>query len=352
MLMISPELLRLSEQAVLLLRRGKILFANKAAKSLFGEGCTEKPASAVLPRNIASSQALTFSATASVCGKELFVRSLVSGDIQAMFFSRPDRSGLKITDAMLCSLRSNIMTLNVSLSSLRECADTFRSKELSSNIASISEHWHKISRLISNASAAKCILEENVPYSLVPQDVAELCSGIADTVSLLRDDVKMLYSGPAHLTVFCDRTLTELMLFNLISNALTHAEGATQIKLSLDLSGEALYFTVSDNGCGIGDDALASVFYKYDREPGLSAIGTGAGLGMTVVRGAASVHGGTLMLESSAARGTIVRVSYSTSVAHMAGISGPEKTVLDTQRVLTGLSGCLPLKCYGAQYYD
>ncbi len=352
MFTISPDFLRLTGEAVVLLRRGRIVFANDSAKRALGADCTEKAASAVFGSDLTSSQSLTFSAMSNIAGRNYIVRSSVSGDIQAIFFALPDDSGVMMTDAMLCALRSGMMTMNISASAARDAAEALGDARLGQSIASITEQSHRVSRLINNASVAKCVSEGNVPFAPTPHDAALLCSDIVDSVALLRKDIAFSYSGPDRLVISCDRSLTELMLLNLISNSLTHAEGATQIKLSLMTSGEMVHFTVSDNGTGMSEDELGTVFTRFKRTAALSDMGRGAGFGMTVVRGVAAAHGGTLLLESSPSRGTIVRVSFSTAVGCEKSISAGSELPQGMEPILTGLAGCIPTECYTAKYFD
>jgi signal transduction histidine kinase len=60
---------------------------------------------------------------------------------------------------------------------------------------------------------------------------------------------------------------------------------------------------VSDNGCGIGEEYLASL-----SEPFVSSKPNGSGLGLPIARRIVGEHGGTLDIESAAGEGTIVRV--------------------------------------------
>jgi signal transduction histidine kinase len=60
---------------------------------------------------------------------------------------------------------------------------------------------------------------------------------------------------------------------------------------------------VADNGCGIGEEYLASL-----SEPFVSSKPNGSGLGLPIARRIVGEHGGTLDIESAAGEGTIVRV--------------------------------------------
>ena len=63
------------------------------------------------------------------------------------------------------------------------------------------------------------------------------------------------------------------------------------------------HLTLSDNGCGIPQEALAKVF-----DPFFSIFGGGTGLGLAVSHRIIVAHGGLLFIESQLGRGTTVHL--------------------------------------------
>ena len=80
---------------------------------------------------------------------------------------------------------------------------------------------------------------------------------------------------------------------------------------------------------------------------------SGAGLGLTVARSAAHLHGGTLLLESRQGKGTTVRVSLSRH-SEVLGLRSPGESMEEgnMKAVLIGLADCLPDECYTERYMD
>lgn len=60
MLMISADVLALSSEAAVLVRSGRIQFANSAAKAILGEGCVGSAVKSVFGVEIAEAQAASF----------------------------------------------------------------------------------------------------------------------------------------------------------------------------------------------------------------------------------------------------------------------------------------------------
>jgi cell cycle sensor histidine kinase DivJ len=81
------------------------------------------------------------------------------------------------------------------------------------------------------------------------------------------------------------------------------------VQVSAFVDGDNLVFAVSDNGIGIADQdlpRLGTPFVQASSSCDLSH--EGAGLGLSVVKGLARLHGGSLELSSTLGSGTLVRM--------------------------------------------
>ena len=139
------------------------------------------------------------------------------------------------------------------------------------------------------------------------------------SISQLFDDVRKTLSFDINLvckndidTMYGQEDLIKSLIMNLCTNAVK--AGATNIILSatkLKMGNAVL--SVVDNGCGISPDDLAKItepFYRVDkarsREQG------GAGLGLTLCKQIAEVHGAEMSIESILGEGTSVKITFTT----------------------------------------
>ncbi|MDX6522714.1 MAG: two-component system, NtrC family, sensor histidine kinase KinB [Gaiellales bacterium] len=123
-------------------------------------------------------------------------------------------------------------------------------------------------------------------------------------------DAGLVLSGEATkgIVAAVPRRLVDVVLDNLVENAIRHAgEGATVDVRARGLGG-AVELTVSDTGAGIPAEHLARVFERFHRVEG-SRTGPGTGLGLAIVKHIAEAHGGRAVMESSEGEGTTVRVT-------------------------------------------
>ena len=104
---------------------------------------------------------------------------------------------------------------------------------------------------------------------------------------------------PIGLTVDADEAVLTGMLHSLMDNAVTFTTG-NRITLSASLSEEGIAMMVEDDGQGVAPEDLARIQEPFEHAGRGEAAqhSKGAGLGLTLVKALAELHGGWLELES------------------------------------------------------
>lgn len=102
------------------------------------------------------------------------------------------------------------------------------------------------------------------------------------------------------------RRVTQI-LYNLLSNAIGFSAPGETVKLRCGCEGEMIAFTVEDRGVGIPEDLQQTVFDRFESRSHGSRH-RGAGLGLSIVKSLAELHGGTVSLASAPGQGTRVKV--------------------------------------------
>jgi len=145
-----------------------------------------------------------------------------------------------------------------------------------------------------------------------PFDVASLVKSCCDimrhtaeqrSLSLITDVAPAIPELPA------DKRACKQMLLNVIANAIKFTDPGGWVRVSARVANGGVEFVVADNGIGIAEKDLPKLgnpFVQannsYDRSY------DGAGLGLSVVKGLARLHGGRLELASTLGHGTTASI--------------------------------------------
>jgi len=161
-------------------------------------------------------------------------------------------------------------------------------------------------------------INDTVRYILSSQQYAMETRGIARDVRLA-DDLPFVMASPSQM---------EQVLLNLVVNArqaledgdAARADGhAPTIAVRTALDGDEIVIEVADNGPGIAADALPRIwdpFFTTKPE------GEGTGLGLSVVHGIVTEHGGMIDVESVAGVGTRFTIRLPVVATRLARVSG------------------------------
>jgi len=111
------------------------------------------------------------------------------------------------------------------------------------------------------------------------------------------------------LMVDADRRALKQITLNLISNALKFTPAEGQVTVDLHATDETMELVVSDTGAGIGPEDLKRIGRPYEQAGDAQARAAGTGLGLSLVRAFAELHGGQMTIDSKLGEGTRVTVS-------------------------------------------
>ena len=99
-----------------------------------------------------------------------------------------------------------------------------------------------------------------------------------------------------------DRERVELVLSNLVANALKHTPRGGKVEVTAVEGEESVRFEVKDTGSGIPPEYHERIFEKFFRVPGAPA--GGVGLGLYLAREIVEAHGGRIGVESAPGLGS------------------------------------------------
>ena len=101
---------------------------------------------------------------------------------------------------------------------------------------------------------------------------------------------------PGEIRIFADLHRLSQAVTNLLSNAVRYTPPEGNIALSCSVDGQMLIVAVADDGIGIAPEDQEEIFDLF--EQGANGETDGLGIGLTLVRTIARLHGGTVLVDS------------------------------------------------------
>ncbi len=122
----------------------------------------------------------------------------------------------------------------------------------------------------------------------------------------LRDHPVTVKLPPDLPLVPLDGVLIEQVFINLLENAVKYTPAGTPIEISAAPTNGAVRVEVADGGPGLPPGEESQIFEKFYRAPSATAT-SGVGLGLTIVRGIVTAHGGRIWAENRPGGGAVFR---------------------------------------------
>lgn len=191
--------------------------------------------------------------------------------------------------------------------------------------AKMNRNLFQLQRIIGNMSDASRYIRETAP----PRDVRNITAIFQEVFGRAREliahtGITLRFTAQCG-SIYCiaDEELLERAVYNILSNAAKFTPRDGTIDARLTRRGSKLYLTVQDSGSGIAESIRSSVYSRYLREPSLEDGRFGIGLGMVLVRTAASIHGGTVLMEHPRDSGARITMTIAICEGNSALVRSP-----------------------------
>jgi two-component system OmpR family sensor kinase len=220
--------------------------------------------------------------------------------------------------------------LRTPLTSIRGFAELFR-------LGADSEHVDRgvIMRRIEEESTRMKVLVEDLlllarldetrPFAAESVDLTVLAADACSDAVAADPGRPVSLDAPAPVVISGDRDHLRQAIANLVTNALRHTASGTPIEVRTALdrspSGPVAVVSVRDHGAGLDDEALAHVFDRF-WQADKARVGSGAGLGLSIVAAIAHEHGGTVSAANAPDGGALFTVRLPLDAAGSAPTPG------------------------------
>lgn len=165
-------------------------------------------------------------------------------------------------------------------------------------IVHIDEVLNGLSHSLENLSAMTKLSSGLVSINKEKHSIKDLVETSCFALRKASLDYEIVLSIPEGLPlVDFDFSLIELVVCNLIINAIENSPSRSTIEIDAIVTPEHVVVSVSDQGKGIPEEMLNSVFEKFYRIPGSTSVGLG--LGLSIAKTIADIHGGGIKVQNS-----------------------------------------------------
>jgi signal transduction histidine kinase len=195
-------------------------------------------------------------------------------------------------------------------------------------IAVLRQSFYRLLRLARHLELAQQAAAPPTERELPPLNLAQLCRATVYGAAKLAEQAGVRFQGeiPGGVLICAgDAQFLEILLLELISNAIKAAGKGGEAGLRLSSTGKRAHITVWDSGAGMSQAELTALMDGASPDS-LPKPGTGLRLGLPIARYVANLHGGAVLLESREGQGLRATVSLPLTRAGRGKLSTPRPT--------------------------
>ncbi|MGD8859125.1 MAG: response regulator [Myxococcales bacterium] len=226
--------------------------------------------------------------------------------VQTEQLQRHNRRQTDFLGLLAHELRNPLAAIGAAANAIADAGLEAAEKQLGA-LSIVRRQVHNLARMVDDLLDMARITEDKIALRREPVDLRACVQAAADAVRPAaehREHSLRVEAGEQPIFAKVDRTRIEQLLANLLDNAVKYTEPGGEITIGLepdpDAPQELALLTVRDTGVGMPPDRLSEafeMFVQYERT--LDRAEGGLGLGLTLVRRLAELHGGTVTAHSA-----------------------------------------------------
>jgi PAS domain S-box-containing protein len=199
-------------------------------------------------------------------------------------------------------------------------------------LGSVAEKGQRMLEIaVANTDRLVRLINDILDLERIESGKVELTHGVVDAQAVVdqaREGLQSMADAegirivvePFAATLWGDSDRVIQMLTNLIGNAIKFSPANTTVTLSGTAGVSEFTFCVSDEGRGVPDDKLASIFQRFNQvDASDSRAKGGSGLGLAICQSIVTAHGGRIWAEKNQQAGT--RVQFTIPLARVSAIA-------------------------------
>lgn len=221
----------------------------------------------------------------------------------------------KIRGDFFANLSHELRTpLNIIFSSL-QVLDLKLKKEdqsITKYINMATQNTYRLLKLVNNLIDSNKITAGYFEYNPQNYDIVyfveSICQSIVDFAK--QKNIEVIFDTDVEEKIISfDLDKMERIILNILSNSIKFTKEQGKIEIYIRESNEMLEIEISDDGIGIPQNKLNSIFERFKQvENNTIRSGEGSGIGLYLVKSLVDMHGGDIAVESELGSGTTFKI--------------------------------------------
>jgi len=178
---------------------------------------------------------------------------------------------------------------------------TVKLEENRNYIRIMDKNLTRLINLVSDLFDFTKIEAQKIEWSFAQENLSVLIHEVVEIISPLAIDKKIAINFASQKDIFAEFDLEriEQVLVNLIDNAIKFSDPDTKISIQIEKSEDFVTVSVRDQGIGIREKNLETIFDKFSTVPsGRDGNTEGTGLGLAICKAIIEAHKGRIWAES------------------------------------------------------
>ena len=225
-----------------------------------------------------------------------------------------ERMRANLLRAVSHDLRTPLTTIYGASSSIIDNYDKLNDTQKLQMTKGIKEDSEWLIRMVENLLSITRIDSGNVKILKTPTVLEELIDSVILKFKKRYPEQKVYLDIPDELVIIpMDAILIEQVIGNILENSVHHAKGFTRLSLKVFVIGNNAVFEITDDGCGIDEDKLETIFSGYSNkwDDVSDTHKRNIGIGLSVCATIVKAHGGSITAENAKNGGAVFRFSLS-----------------------------------------
>jgi len=191
---------------------------------------------------------------------------------------------------------------------LLQYADRLTETERQEGLLNIQRQIMRLSEMVQDVSLMMRSSNKQLLLRLKPLDLRQLIEEeihYVRTAHQSQHQIQLNYQLPETMRPQLDERVFRRAIQNVLSNAVKYSSSNKPIEISVFAEDDVLVICVSDQGMGIPQEDLASIYQPFQRGANVETV-SGLGLGLSIVHDGVKLHGGSIEIDSAEGEGTTV----------------------------------------------